>query len=114
MQATIYHNPACSKSRAALDFLREHDIELTVIEYLKNAPTKESLTALLKSANLQAHQAIRTNEPIYTELGLSQETPEEKLIATMVAHPILIERPIVVTKKGARIARPTAVIEEIL
>ncbi|MDO4686284.1 MAG: arsenate reductase (glutaredoxin) [Corynebacterium sp.] len=114
MQSTIYHYSACSKSRAALQYLREQSIEPTVIEYVKNPPTEETLIALLKTANLKAHQAIRTNEPIYAELGLSENTPEKELIAAMVAHPILIERPIVITTKGACIARPTERINEIL
>ncbi|GAA4797523.1 arsenate reductase (glutaredoxin) [Corynebacterium canis] len=114
MDVTIYHNPACSKSRAALSFLHEHNIEPTVIEYLENAPTAQTLAALLNSAQLSAHQAIRTGEPLYKELGLSPETPENQLVAAMAEHPILIERPLVVTEKGARIARPAEVIQEIL
>lgn len=114
MDATIYHNPACSKSRAALTYLREHNIEPTIIEYLKTAPTTETLTALLKSTNLKAHDAIRAGEPLYKELGLTPETPEDQLILAMAKHPILIERPIVVTEAGARIARPTEVIAELL
>ncbi|AKK02800.1 arsenate reductase (glutaredoxin) [Corynebacterium epidermidicanis] len=114
MQATIYHNPRCSKSRAALSYLEENGHDVTVVRYLETPPDVDKLRALLASAGLSPHDAIRTKEPEYRELGLSESTPDDELLAAMVAHPKLIERPIVVTDNGARLARPTELIDDIL
>ncbi|MCS5478867.1 arsenate reductase (glutaredoxin) [Corynebacterium sp. YIM 101645] len=111
---TIYHNPRCSKSRQALEKLREKGVEPEIIRYLDTPPSVEKLRELVDAAGITVHDAIRTKEAEYTELGLSPETPDEELLAAMVAHPRLIERPFVVTDKGVRIARPTEAIEEIL
>lgn len=111
---TIYHNPRCSKSRQALEKLREKGIEPEIIRYLDTPPSVEKLRELVDAAGITVHDAIRTKEAEYKELGLSPETPDEELLAAMVAHPRLIERPFVVTDKGVRIARPTEAIEEIL
>lgn len=115
MDITIYHNPRCSTSRKTLEYLREDGLSPTIIEYLKDTPTKEELRALFDRMGIPVHQGIRTKETEYTELGLSGDTPEEELLEAVVAHPRLLERPIVVTEKGARIARPSInVIDEIL
>lgn len=115
MDITIYHNPRCSTSRKTLEYLREDGLNPTIIEYLKDTPTKEELRALFDRMGIPVHQGIRTKETEYTELGLSEDTPEEELLEAVVAHPRLLERPIVVTEKGARIARPSInVIDEIL
>ena len=111
---TIYHNPRCSKSRQALDRLREKGIEPEIIRYLDTPPSVEKLRELVDAAGITVHDAIRTKEAEYKELGLSPDMPDEELLAAMVAHPRLIERPFVVTDKGARIARPTEAIDEIL
>lgn len=111
---TIYHNPRCSKSRQALEYLRERDIEPEVVRYLEDTPGVEKLRELVDAAGISVHDAIRTREAEYRELGLSADTPDEELLAAMAAHPRLIERPFVVTPKGARIARPTEAIDEIL
>lgn len=111
---TIYHNPRCSKSRAALAYLNEHDVDPIVVRYLEKTPDVDTLRSLLERAGLRAHDAIRTTESIYSELGLSEDTPEDELLAAMVAHPRLIERPIVVTDKGVVLARPTELIGQIL
>ena len=115
MDVTIYHNPRCSTSRKTLEYLREDGLSSTIIEYLKDTPTKEELRALFDRMGIPVHQGIRTKETEYTELGLSEDTPEDELLDAVVAHPRLLERPIVVTGKGARIARPSInVIDEIL
>lgn len=114
MTAKIYHNARCSKSRAALNFLTLRGIEPTIITYLDTPPTVEEMRNLQDRAGLHPHDAIRTGEPEYNELGLSSDTPDDELLAAMVSHPRLIERPIVETDKGVRIARPTEVLEEII
>lgn len=112
--STIYHNPRCSKSREALAILREHGDEPTIIKYLDSPPTVEELRSLLDAAGLSVHDAVRKREAEYKELGLSDTTPDEELLAAMVAHPRLIERPIVVTDKGVRIPRPMSLLDDIL
>ena len=114
MTVTIYHNPRCSKSRQALEYLRGRDIEPEIVKYLDTPPTAERLKELLDAAGLAVHDAVRTREKEYTDLGLSPGTPEDELLAAMVAHPRLIERPIVVTDTGVRIARPTEILDEIV
>ena len=113
MDATIYHNPRCSKSRQALELLRERGVEPTIIKYLDTPPTVEELRTLISDAGLTVRQAVRVKEAEFTELGLL-EASDDELLEAMVAHPRLIERPFVVTDKGPRMARPTAAVEEIL
>lgn len=113
-EATIYHNPRCSTSRRGKAYLEEHGITPTVIRYLDQTPSTAELKELYDRAGLAVHDGIRTKEPVYRELGLSPDTPEEELLTAMVEHPKLIERPIVVTENGVRIARPTEAIDEIL
>lgn len=111
---TIYHNPRCSKSRQALERLRDRGIEPEIIRYLDAPPSVEKLRELIVAAGIAVHDAVRTKEAEYRELGLSPATPDDELLAAMAAHPRLIERPFVVTEKGVRIARPTEAIDEIL
>lgn len=113
--ATIYHNPHCSKSRAALERLQELGIEPQIVEYLKTPYTKKQLVDLIQRAGLTVREAIRSNEPLYMDLGLNRaECSDEALIAAMVAHPVLVNRPIVVTENGVRLCRPPAALDEIL
>lgn len=114
--AVVYHNNRCSKSRAALAYLADAapDLEVRVINYLDTPPTKEELRALIAAMGVPTIKAMRTGEKEFKELELSADSPEEALLDAMVARPRLIERPIVVTAKGVRIARPTEAIEEIL
>ncbi|MDN4506323.1 arsenate reductase (glutaredoxin) [Dietzia maris] len=112
-RATIYHNPRCSKSRQALELLRERGVEPTVIKYLDTPPDVEQLRTLISDAGLTVREAVRVKEAEFTELGLI-DASDDDLLAAMVAHPRLIERPFVVTDKGTRLARPTAAVEEIL
>lgn len=113
MDATIYHNPRCSKSRQALELLRDRGVEPTIIKYLDTPPTAEELRTLIADAGLTVRQAVRVKEDEFTELGLL-EASDDELLAAMADHPRLIERPFVVTSKGTRLGRPTTAVEEIL
>ncbi len=111
--ATIYHNPRCSTSRNVLEAIRATGVEPTIVEYLKTPPSRDGLRKLLDDAGLKPSEAVRKREALYTELGLA-DADEETIFAAMADNPILIERPIVVTDKGTRLARPAATVEEIL
>jgi arsenate reductase len=102
---TIYHNPRCSNSRGALDLIRAAGIVPTIIEYLATPPSRSELADLLRRAGLTPRQAIRTKETLYRELNLDA-VDDDTLLDAMVTHPVLIERPLVVTPKGVRLCRP--------
>lgn len=115
MDATIYHNPRCSTSRNALALLREAGIEPKIVEYLKDPPSHAKLKQLAKAAGRGVRGVMRRKEPLYAELGLDDpKLSDEKLLDAMIEHPILIERPIVETKKGVRVCRPMESLQEIL
>lgn len=109
----IYHNPKCSTSRKTLDLLRDNGIEPEVVQYLKTPPTRAELAKMIKDAGIDVRTAVRKKEALYTELGLADASDDE-LLDAMVEHPILIERPFVVTAKGTRLARPIDSVREIL
>ena len=112
---TIYHNPRCSTSRNALALLRERGIEPQVVEYLKTPPSREKLVELIAAAGLGVRGIMRAKEALFTELGLGDPAKtDEALIDAMMAHPILINRPIVVTPLGTRLCRPSEVVLDIL
>ncbi|AMO82953.1 arsenate reductase (glutaredoxin) [Obesumbacterium proteus] len=113
---TIYHNPRCSKSRETLALIKEQGIEPTIIQYLETPPDAATLKTLLKELGLtSARQLMRHKEDLYKELNLADESlTEEQLIDAMVNNPKLIERPIVVKGKKARIGRPPEQVLEIL
>lgn len=113
MDATIYHNPRCSTSRKALEALRDAGIEPTVVKYLDEPYTREQLVSLLADAGLTPSQAVRKREALYKELDLASAS-DDTVLDAMVANPILVERPIVVTDKGTRIPRPFDKLDEIL
>ena len=113
MTATIYHNPKCSTSRKTLDLLRDNGIEPTVVQYLKTPPTRAELVKMIKAAGIDARSAVRKRESLYSELKLADST-DAALLDAMAEHPILIERPFVVTGKGTRLARPIDKVREIL
>ncbi|MBD0020551.1 arsenate reductase (glutaredoxin) [Gordonia pseudamarae] len=113
MDATIYHNPKCSTSRKALAHLREAGIEPTVVTYLDTPYTREQLTGLLADAGLTPAQAVRKRETLYKELDLGSASDEE-ILEAMLEHPILVERPFVVTAKGTRLTRPIDKLDEII
>ncbi len=115
MNATIYHNPQCSKSRATLALLEESGIVPTIILYLKNPPSIKELTDMLASMNLTARDLLRSKGAIYDELGLDDDSlSEQHLIDTMVKNPVLIDRPVVVTEQGVRLCRPPETVFEII
>lgn len=104
---TIYHNPRCSKSRQTLQLLRERGIEPDIIEYLKVPPDEATLADVLRQLGISVHELARTGESLYKELGLDQDSPNEaEMLRLLVKNPKLIERPIVVTPRGAAIGRP--------
>ncbi|NGM44676.1 arsenate reductase (glutaredoxin) [Rhodobacter sp. SGA-6-6] len=107
MTATIWHNPRCSTSRRVLADLRAAGVEPEVVEYLATGWTEAGLRALLAEAGMTARQALRAKEPLAKDLGLTAEgVSEAALIAAMVAHPVLVERPFVRTAKGTALCRP--------
>ncbi|ARS52894.1 arsenate reductase (glutaredoxin) [Kushneria konosiri] len=108
MTPVIYHNPNCGTSRNVLAMLRQSGEMPDVIEYLKTPPTRERLVELLAAMNITPRELLRQKEPVCAELGLGDSTvSDEQLIDAMMAHPILINRPIVVTDRGARLCRPS-------
>ena len=115
MASTIYHNPRCSTSRNALALMREAGEEPEVIEYLRRPPSRNKLKELLRKARVRVRDAIRDKEAVYGELGLADESlSDDALLDAMVANPILIQRPIVVTDKGVRICRPAETVKDLL
>lgn len=111
----IYHNPKCGTSREALRLIREAGVEPEVIEYLKEPFTRELLEALLKKLKKKPSELLRRKEKLVAELGLDQPAVEEKdLLAAMLDHPILVDRPIVVAGARALLCRPAIRVMEIL
>jgi arsenate reductase len=111
---TIYHNPRCTKSRAALALLQERGIEPRVVEYLKTPPTAAELKALLRKLNMKPEQLLRKGEDAYQAKLAGKKATDAQLIDAMTQDPILIERPIVVKGDRAVIGRPTEKLEELL
>lgn len=115
MTVTIYHNPRCSTSRKALDLLRERGLEPTIVEYLKTPPSRTELKRIAAATGEPLRHLLRTRQPEYLEQRLDDPAlTDDQLIDAMLATPILINRPIVVTDKGARLGRPLEKILEIL
>lgn len=114
MKATIWHNPECGKSRATLAILRAREgVDLEVVEYLKNPPTREKLAQLYCSAGMAPREGVRTFKTDAEERGLIS-ADDDTVLDAMVAEPRLIERPLVETDKGVRLCRPPETVEEIL
>lgn len=113
MDITIYHNPRCGTSRNTLALIRNSGAEPVVVDYLANPPSLETLRALIKQAGVKVLDAVRTKEAAFTELGLAG-VGDEALLAAMVAHPVLINRPLVVTPLGVRLCRPSELVLDIL
>ncbi|MGY8956792.1 MAG: arsenate reductase (glutaredoxin) [Alphaproteobacteria bacterium] len=115
LSVDIYHNPRCSKSRETLELLISKGIEPSIIEYLKEPPDEIELRQLLDLLGIPARDLLRTGEDAYKEMGLQDpEVSEDDIIAAILKHPILMERPIVVTNGRAKLGRPPEAVLEIL
>ena len=102
---TIYHNPHCSNSRCALEVIRGAGIEPEIVEYLKSPLSEDGLKQLVARTGQPLRALVRDKEPVFAELGLA-DAGEAELFAAVAAHPVLLNRPIVVTDKGAKLCRP--------
>ncbi|MFS2020952.1 arsenate reductase (glutaredoxin) [Massilia sp. CT11-108] len=115
MDITIFHNSRCGTSRTTLETIRATGAEPRVVDYLVQPPTRDELQDLIARAGLQVRDAVRSKEALFKELGLDDPaTTDDALLDAMVAHPILINRPFVVTTKGVRLCRPSELVREIL
>ncbi|AMN66999.1 arsenate reductase (glutaredoxin) [Psychrobacter sp. P11G5] len=115
MKPLIFHNPNCGTSRNTLAIMKASGEQPEVVEYLKNPPTRDYLVELLAKMNLSPRELLRSKEAINDELGLDNpELSDDEIIDAMIAHPILINRPIVVTNKGAALCRPSERVFELL
>lgn len=114
-EATIYHNPQCGTSRNVLAMIRNAGIEPTVVEYLKTPPSRDDLKKMIADAGLTVREAIRQKGTPYDELGLGDESlTDDQLLDAMMEHPILINRPFVVTGLGTRLCRPSETVLDLL
>ncbi|MFZ0903557.1 MAG: arsenate reductase (glutaredoxin) [Mycobacterium sp.] len=109
----IYHNPKCTTSRKTLELLRDNGVEPKIVQYLKTPPSRAELVSLIRDAGIDVRNAVRKREPLYAELNLA-DASDDQLLDAMAEHPILIERPFVVTPKGTRLARPMDRVRDIL
>ncbi|CAN7471959.1 arsenate reductase (glutaredoxin) [Pararhizobium sp. LjRoot235] len=115
MTVTIYHNPDCGTSRNTLAMIRNAGIEPVVVEYLHNQPSRDALKTMIADAGLSVREAIREKGTPFDELGLADPAlTDDQLLAAMLAHPILINRPFVVTPMGTRLCRPSEIVLDIL
>lgn len=115
MDVIIYHNPDCGTSRNTLAMIRQSGAEPRIVEYLKTPPTRQELERLIRAMGIKPRDLLREKGTPYKELGLDDpKWSDEELIGFMLAHPILINRPIVVTDRGVRLCRPSETVLEIL
>lgn len=115
MSITIYHNTACGTSRKTLEAIRASGVEPEIVDYVKNPPSRAALQAMIAKAGITVRQAMRNKGDLYVALGLADAAlSDEALLDAMMAHPILIERPFVVTDKGVRLCRPSELVQDIL
>lgn len=115
MTVTIYHNPACGTSRNTLAMIRQSGEEPTVIDYLTAPPSRDRLVSLIKSMDIPVRALLREKEALFSTLGLADPAiGDDRLIDVMIAHPILMNRPIVETSKGTRLCRPSEQVLELL
>jgi len=113
MTVTIYHNPQCSNSRRALEVIHARGIEPVIVEYLKTPLTRAALAGLVAALGVSIRDVMRTREAAYAELKLDG-AGDDALLDAIAAHPILLNRPIVVTNKGAKLCRPGDMVSELL
>jgi arsenate reductase (glutaredoxin) len=113
MNLTIYHNPQCSNSRKALELIRERGLKPVVVEYLKAPLDRSALEDLVGKLGVPVRDIVRTKEPVYAELNLAS-AGDGALLDAIAAHPVLLNRPIVVTPKGAKLCRPGESVLELL
>ncbi len=112
---TIYHNARCSNSRGALELLREHGIEPTIVDYIKEPLGVAELTALVARLGVPVRELLRSKEAVYQELNLDAPgLSDRQLIEAVAAHPVLLNRPIVVSPKGARLCRPPQLVLDLI
>ncbi len=115
MTITIYHNPDCGTSRNTLEMIRQSGVEPVVVEYLKTPPDRAAVARLISDAGLTVRQALRQKDTPYETLSLGDPLlGDEQLLDAIAAHPILLNRPFVVTPKGTRLCRPSEVVLELL
>jgi arsenate reductase len=115
MSVTIYHNPACGTSRNTLAMIRQSGEQPEVIEYVKNPPSRARLIELIQAMDISVRELLREKGTPYAELGLADPRwSDDELIDFMLAHPILINRPVVVTAKGVRLCRPSELVLDLL
>jgi len=115
MVITIYHNPVCGTSRNTLAAIRAAGHEPVIIEYLKTPPTRDELKSLIARMGVPVRTVVRSKESLFRELGLDElEVGDEELLDAMMAHPVLINRPIVVTERAVRLCRPSETVKELL
>jgi arsenate reductase len=110
---TIYHNPACGTSRNTLGLIRNAGIEPQIIEYLRTPPDRATLLSLIAAMQVPVRDVVRAKEPLYADLGLA-EAGDDTLLDAMLAHPVLINRPIVATSRGTALCRPSERVLDIL
>lgn len=112
---TLFHNPACGTSRNVLALIRQAGIEPEVVDYLQHPYTRAQLTGLLRAMGLRPRELLRTRGALYTELGLDDPAlSDAQLLDAMLAHPVLVERPIVVSPQGTRLCRPSERVLDLL
>jgi arsenate reductase len=114
MKATIYHNPKCSKSRATLALLEDRGLDLEIVDYLRDPPSRQTIERLVRKLGIEPRDLVRKGEPEFEESGLTLDAAPGALLDLMVAHPRLIERPIVEVGARARIGRPPEQVLDIL
>src|SRR5690606_98472 len=109
--AVIFHNPRCGTSRTVLQILQDHGHTVEIVEYLKSPLGRDALAQMIAAAGITVREAVRSKESLYTELGLdSPDVDDDALLDAMQQHPILMNRPFVVTEKGTRLCRPSEVV----
>ena len=113
MEVTIYHNPSCSNSRKALEIIRSKGIEPHIVEYLKTPLTRDEIAALVKKMKVPVREIVRAKEAIYADLNLDK-ADDDALLDAMSEHPILFNRPIVITPKGIKLCRPSETVAALL